>query len=161
MANGLNPKTKQLLTYIIKNRSNVSITELMKLSYIIDLVSINKKQNKVFDFKYIRFNYGPFDKKIYDYIKYLVDNDIVLEGSKMASTGDEFVVFRINNKADVSFSKISKEEKNTIDEVLEALEGHGAKALTDLAYSTKPMKKLGAKINNSRGLNSVLDLYVP
>ncbi|MCX5807759.1 MAG: DUF4065 domain-containing protein, partial [Proteobacteria bacterium] len=78
MANGLKNKTQQLLAYIIKNRSNTSITELIKLSYIIDLVSIGKRHDRIFDFKYIRYNYGPFDKKLYDYIKHFVDNKIIL-----------------------------------------------------------------------------------
>lgn len=159
MANGLKAKTKQLLAYILKNRPNTSITELMKLSYIIDLVAISKNHNKIFDFEYIRYNYGPFDKKIYDYIKYFVDNNLVLEGAKVASTGDEFVVYRLNKKANIPFDKISEEEQAIIDEVLLSLEGHGAKALTELAYRTKPMKKIRAKIGNKRGLHRPLDLY--
>ena len=40
-------KTLQFLTYVVKNYPNVSITGLMKLSYIIDLVAIKKGKDKV------------------------------------------------------------------------------------------------------------------
>ena len=37
--------------------------------------------------------------------------------------------------------------------------GLGAKALTQIAYKTKPMLKLNAKLNNNLGLNEKLDLF--
>ena len=43
VANGIKAKTIQLLTYIIQNRPSTSITSLMKISYIIDLVAISRK----------------------------------------------------------------------------------------------------------------------
>jgi len=38
-------KTFQVLSYIIKNHPNVSVTSLMKLSYLVDLVAIDKGKN--------------------------------------------------------------------------------------------------------------------
>jgi len=55
-------------------------------------------------------------------------------------------------------NKISDDEKEIIDEVLESLEGYGTKALTELTYRTKPMKKIRATLNNKAGLNKTLDL---
>ena len=151
-------KTPQLLTYIIKKHPNVSVTSLMKLSYLIDLIAIKKGQAKIFDFEYMRYNYGPFDKKIYDYLKSLVKENIIIEGADVSSTGDQFVTYSVNRKASVSFDKITDEEKEIIDEVLESLEGYGTKALTELAYRTRPMKKIGATLGNKAGLNKILDL---
>jgi uncharacterized phage-associated protein len=51
------------------------------------------------------------------------------------------------------------EDQETINEVLTSLKGYGAKALVDIAYKTKPMKRLGAKVDNNKGLNEKLDLY--
>lgn len=152
------PKTLQVLSYIIKSHPNVSVTSLMKLSYLVDLVAIKKGKNKISDFQYIRYNYGPFDKKIYSYLESLEENNIIKEGANISSCGDEFVTYNINKKIIVSFNKISKEEKEIINEVLESLEGYGTKALTELTYRTKPMKKIGATLNNKTGLNKVLDL---
>jgi len=151
-------KTLQVLSYIIKNHPNVSVTSLMKLSYLVDLVAIEKGKNKISDFQYIRYNYGPFDKKIYRYLESLVKDGIIKEGANISSTGDEFVTYNINNKNNTSFDKIPDDEKEIIDEVLESLEGYGTKALTELTYRTKPMKKIRATLNNKAGLNKPLVL---
>jgi hypothetical protein len=58
------------------------------------------------------------------------------------------------------FTLLKPEEKETIDEVVNSLAGLGAKDLTAIAYKTKPMVKLGAKLNNSIGLNQKLDLFI-
>lgn len=151
-------KALQVLSYIVKNHPNVSITSLMKLSYIVDLVAIKKGKNKISDFQYIRYNYGPFDKKIYNYLEALEKANILVEGANISSTGDEFVTFSINKKNTISFDKISDDEREIIDEVLEGLQGYGTKAITELTYLTKPMKKIRATLDNKAGLNKTLDL---
>lgn len=154
------PKTLQVLSYIIKNHPDVSVTSLIKLSYLVDLVAVKKSKNKISDFQYVRYNYGPFDKKIYKYLESLIKDDIIKEGANISSTGDEFVTYNICKKNSIAFDKISDDEKEIIDEVLESLEGYGTKALTELTYRTKPMKKIGATLNNKAGLNKPLNLNV-
>jgi len=151
-------KTLQVLSYIIKNHPDVSVTSLMKLSYLIDLVAISNNKNKISDFQYVRYNYGPFDKKIHKHLGYLENNNIIKEGSNISSTGDEIVTYNINKKNNIVFDKIPDEERKIIDEVIESLEGFGTKALTELTYRTKPMKKIGATIENKKGLNKILNL---
>ena len=150
-------KTKQLLAYLIQNHSFSSITSLMKLSYIIDLVSVKKNDEQVSDFEYIRFKYGPFDKKIYDYIHELLDDGVILEGAAVTQQG-EVVVYEFNDKVDFAFDEITENDKNTIDEILDTLDGYGPKALVDLTYKTAPMEKIGAKQGNDEGLYERLDL---
>ena len=154
------PRSKilQVLSYIIKNHPNVSVTSLMKVLYLIDLVAIKRRNSQISDFQYIRYNYGPFDKKIYKYLEELGKDNIIKEGAEISSTGDEFVTYSINKKNNIYFDKISDDEKKIIDEVLESLEGYGIKALTELTYRTKPMKKIGATLENKAGLNKTLDL---
>lgn len=159
MANGIKAKTIQLLTYIIQNRPSTSITSLMKISYIIDLVAIKKNKNKLTDFEYIRYNYGPFDKKIYIYLKNMISQNDILEDSELAETGDEFIVYNLNKKkSEPVFDKLKDEEIETINEVLRSVKAYGPKALTELAYQTRPMKLIGAKLGNKKGLNERLDL---
>ena len=64
----MSKKTDQLLTYIVKGHPEISITSLMKLSYLVDLVNIGKTDKQVSDFRYTRYIYGPFDHKIYKYL---------------------------------------------------------------------------------------------
>jgi hypothetical protein len=56
------------------------------------------------------------------------------------------------------FSEIEKEEKDLIDEMMSELKGYGAKTLTDIAYKTKPMIKLGATLGGDENLFKKLDL---
>ncbi|HMK76437.1 MAG TPA: Panacea domain-containing protein [Thermodesulfobacteriota bacterium] len=151
-------KTKQLLTYLIQNKPGIPITSLMKLSYIVDLVSVNKTKNPISDFEYRRYKYGPFDNKIYGYLKDLLKSNVINEDATFSQTGDEYIIYLFNEKNEFVPNKLSNKEKNIIDEVLESLKGYGAKALVELAYKTKPMKKIGAKIDNIKGLNQKLNL---
>jgi len=151
-------RTKQLLAFIIQNHPGVSITSLMKLSYIIDLVSIQKTGNPISSFEYLRYKYGPFDNKIYDYLAELRLNNVVNDDVAYSQTGDEYIIYNFNENNEFKFDKLSEEEKDIALEVIEELKGYGAKALVELAYKTKPMKKLGAKTNNEKGLNEKLDL---
>jgi uncharacterized phage-associated protein len=130
----------------------------MKLSYIIDLVSIQKTGNPISNFEYLRYKYGPFDNKIYDYLAELRLNNVVNDDVAYSQTGDEYVIYNFNENNEFKFDKLSEEEKDIALEVIEELKGYGAKALVELAYKTKPMKKLGAKTNNEKGLNEKLDL---
>ena len=59
---------------------------------------------------------------------------------------------------DVKFDALTDEEKDLSVKVLKSLRGLGAKTLSDIAYKTKPMKALGAKPANDKGLNQVLNL---
>ena len=151
-------KTPQLLTYVIKTLPGASVTSLMKLSYIIDLVAVQNDNKKISDFEYVRYNYGPFDKKIYKYLEGLLTEGVIKEGANISSSGEEFVTYIFNKTKKVALDKISDTDKSVIDAALEALEGYGPKALTELTYRTKPMKKIGATLNNRAGLNKHLDL---
>ncbi|MFA4826600.1 MAG: Panacea domain-containing protein [Methanoregula sp.] len=150
-------KTRQLIAYLIQNHPFPSITSLMKLSYIVDLVSVRKVDEQISDFEYIRFKYGPFDKRIYEYVHDLLDSGVIVEDSAITQAG-EVVVYEFDEGANLSFSEITSEEKNIIDGILDTLGGYGPKALVDLTYKTKPMEKIGAKQNNEVGLNERLDL---
>jgi uncharacterized phage-associated protein len=156
--NGAMKKTKQLLAYLIQNNPSVSITSLMKLSYLVDLVAIKKNNKKISDFEYQRYKYGPFDNQIYIVLKDLMKRNIIYEDSALSEMGEEFIIYKHNDKADFPLDQITLEEKEIIDEVVRSLKGYGAKALTELTYRTKPMQKIGAKIGNDEGLNQKLDL---
>ncbi len=83
--------------------------------------------NKITDFKYVRYHYGPFDKKIYKYLDDLEKKGIIKEGANISNTGDEFIIYSISKKNNIPFNKISEEEKEIINEVLESFEGYGTK----------------------------------
>jgi len=158
MEGNIMDKTRQLLAYLIQNNPSISITALMKLVYICDLVSIKKHDSKVSDFEYVRYKYGPFDQNIYNYINELRWDGIIIEEPAYTPMGDEYITYRINDETGFCVDALGKNDIQVADEVIESLKGYGAKALVDLAYKTKPMTKIGAKQDNDSGLNEKLDL---
>jgi len=155
-------KTEQLLVYIIQHYDDngIPITSLMKLVYLVDLVSIKKTGKQLSNFEYKRYKYGPFDKRIYEHIKNLLGEEIIKEDAAFSRGGDEYIIYLSNKEKSFEFNKLSAEEKSIIDEVIESLQGYGTKALVELTYKTKPMKKIGATTENNKGLNEKLDLHI-
>ena len=152
-------KTKQLLAYLIQEHSSASVTVLIKLSYLIDLVSVKKEHNQVTDFEYRRYYFGPFDNSIYSLLSELETEGVIVGGVKYTSGGEEYVVYSINGeKEDVSFDRLTEKDYEVADQVLEQVRGYGAKVLTEVAYQTAPMKKLGATLGGNENLNEKLDL---
>ncbi len=151
-------KNQQIIAYLAKNHGKASITVLIKLAYIIDLFNIKKVGKQLTDFQYIRYYHGPYDKTINFELTTLIDNNVLYPKAHYTVTGDEYVVYNFNEDAQFNFNKISEQEASTIDEVMENLTGYGAKTLTDIAYKTKPMLKLGATHGGVEHLNEALNL---
>lgn len=152
-------KTKQLLVYIVSKHFNVSVTGLMKLSYLIDLISVKRHKKQVSCFEYQRYFFGPFDDRIYTLLNELVDEKVVLGEQHYTFENEEYLVYLFNNeKEDFTFKDLTRKDKEIIDEVLEQLKGYGAKALTDITYETPPMKKLGATQGGNENMRANLVL---
>lgn len=130
----------------------------MKLAYLIDLISVKKNKKQISNFQYRRYYFGPFDKKIYLYIESLIEKQAIVPKSDYAITGKEFIVYSLNESSKYNNDKINEKELKIIDGLLESFKGYGAKILTEIAYKTKPMIALGAKIGNSKGIGLRLDL---
>lgn len=153
----MDSKNQQLLAYIVKNHPKVSVTGLMKLCYLIDLLNVKINKKQISNFQYVRYYYGPYDKNISEELEKLIKEKIVIPSGDFTPSGDEYVVYNFNDEADYSFSLIEKDRKQ-IDEVLENLKGYGAKTLTEVAYKTKPMIKLGATLGGHENIGAKLDL---
>ena len=131
----------------------------MKLSYLIDLVHIRKTDKQISDFNYTRYMYGPFDHKIYNYLNDLNKGGVIFEDGEYTPRGDEYIIYRFNeDNEDFKFDEITESEIDTIGEVLDTVNGLGARSLTELAYRTKPMKKINAQMGDTENLNIPLDL---
>lgn len=150
-------KTEQILAYITKDYPGASITSLMKLCYFIDLVSMKESNTQLTDFKYKGRHYGPFDSKIYNKIDNLINNRIVMPNTGY-TTNDEYIIYFFNDKTEEILFNLSEKECKLIDEVLAQLRGYGAKALSDIAYKTKPMLAINAIQGGESHLNKPLDL---
>lgn len=151
-------KTQQLLAYLSSRHTDASITVLMKLAYLVDLVSYKKFKKQISDFTYVRFYYGPYDSAINTYVEELLNQGILSATTEYTNSGNEYVVYRFNVDMVVSFGNLDDIEIELIDEVLEGLKGYGAKTLTDIAYKTAPLIKMGATQGGKEHLGELLDL---
>jgi hypothetical protein len=88
-----------------------------------------------------------------------VKERIIKEKINYSSSGDEYIIYEFNNTMDtLKLDLLSTSERKIMSRVLNELCGLGPKALTQIAYETTPMKKIGARSNNRIGLNKELNL---
>jgi hypothetical protein len=117
-------KTVEMYNYILQElESTPDIMQFMKLPYFIDLSCVRRKLQKISNFEYIRWNYGPFDKVVYDY-------------QKLFSFQNE------NGIPDISYIYLSTAEKEVIDSTLMSIPKNNGEELKKLSYETEPMKNL-------------------
>lgn len=151
-------KTSELLTYIAIRHPRLTITSLMKIAYLVDLVYIKKTNGQISDFKYRRYKYGPFDSTIYTRIQKLISDGVIIEDVEYNPYGEHAVYCCDNDDGRISLDTLSDNERGLIDEVVDSVIGYGPKALVELAYKTKPMKSIGATIGGNEHLNELLNL---
>ena len=142
-------KTKNMLIKILEETPR-DITSLMKLSYLIDLSAIRKLGKKISDFRYIRYNYGPFDAAIYTDLDKLIKDKIICTQSEYTQYG-ETIIYKLNQKRidDIKIDALNEDEIRLIEDIINSLEGYGAKLLTDIVYKTNPMVEIGATLGLS------------
>ena len=152
-------KNEQFIVCILSKRPRISITSIMKLSYLIDLISVKERGSQISGFKYRRYTFGPFDEGVYEVTERLVLNNILLQSTEYTPMGDEYTIYSFNEDSKgFEFDALSKDEIKMIEDVVSELAGYGAKALTELTYSTAPMEEKGATIGGDEHLNEVLNL---
>ena len=151
-------KNQKVLAYVTQKHPRATITVLMKLCYLIDLISYKRHKKPLLEFTYRRYTYGPFDSKIYDEVKVLREHKLVSEGSEFTPSGNEFTYYIFNNDVDFDMSGIDSNDTEVINEVLQTVNGYGAKTLTEICYKTKPMLAFNATLGGTEHLNEKLDL---
>lgn len=100
--------------------------QFMKIPYFIDLEHYKDFWKLLSSFRYIRFNYGPFDKMVYTYQR----------------------IFSSHEKGflNIQFHFLIPEERNIIKKVLSKYPCNDADELKKLSYETHPMKKIWATL---------------
>lgn len=156
-------KDESLLIFIIKNRIECSITELMKLCYLIEL-AFYKKYNKkrLTDYAYIRYNYWPFENALYRDVNVLNTQGILQ--AKMYQTPYwedlwKYSLSQMTEEVDAITQQIfsNDDEKQYCSELLAELANFNASELTKISYETSPMKKLWATLLGNEHLWATLN----
>ncbi len=151
-------KTQQFITYLASKHISPSLTSLMKLSYLVDLVSFKSTGSQISNFEYVRYHYGPYDSKINTCVDSLLKEGILQVMEVFTQSGESYSVYSVNTEKEIVYDALSESEMQIIDSVLEGVKGYGAKTLTEMAYKTNPMKALGATLGGSESLGEKLNL---
>jgi len=152
----MNKKTQEVILYVLKERIGATITEIVKICYLIDLVMTKKSGDQITNLKYYRYSFGPFDKKIYSSLEEMISNESIRQEVKFKPGGE--VVFYTVNKELSDLKELNQSELDVINGLLETLSGYGPRALTEMTYNTGPMKALKATLGGKEGWKQELAL---
>lgn len=126
LLDSIDRKTFEVYNYILPR---ITIHEewrlqMIKIPYFIDLEAFQEIGRRITNFRYIRYQYGPFDSKLYSYSGLFFGNE---KG------------FRKCN-----FTYLHADEISIIDKVLSNKPVNNGNELKRLSYETYPMKKIWA-----------------
>jgi len=133
-------KTVEIYNLVLSKLESVpDIMQYMKIPFFIDLEMVKNIWKQVTNFEYIRWDYWPFDKKVYDYQK--------------------LFSFQYEHRIeDLKYVYLSDEEKNIIDSVLLEIPKEDWEKLKLLSYEIWPLKKLWVKLWDSKYMWKILEL---
>lgn len=151
--------TQKYLLYFSKFHPKPSVTVLMKLCYLLDLMAVGEGNEKLTDFKYIRYSFGPFDQNIYSELEKLIELGFAHQDMDYTTLGTEVIFYKINDDLATNVS-LENPGRELAEELLEAVKGYGARELTQIAYKTKPMVALGASLGGKENIGKELNLAV-
>ncbi len=133
-------KTVELYNYLLSKLKNTpDIMQFMKIPYFVDINATKIFHKQISNYQYIRYHFGPFDKKVYDYQK----------------------LFSIENEKwikDITYIYLSDEEREMIDKTLSEIPKENWEKLKKLSYKSEPMKKLGVSIWDWKCMWEILKL---
>lgn len=150
----MNCNTLDVLEYIVRKHSFGTITILVKICYLFDLIWTRENGAQYTDLSYIRYFYGPYDKKIEDYVGELERKGKIESVHKFSENG-EYVVYK--GVGDIE-SSLPAEVEKTLAALIDEVQGYGPKTLAMLTYKTAPMVKLGATFGGKENLGKPLNL---
>ena len=132
---------EDIILYIVwelrNNKQHNSITRLMKLLYLMDLISIKKYDQKLTPFNYDYEAFGPVIHGFGGVMQEFVEKDLIKDNIKITKFGEAHD-YRPNKKYNV---KLDLLKEYLIDDILRLYGEMDLTKLVDIVYSTNPMKK--------------------
>lgn len=134
-------KTFEMYNYVLlKLSKSPDPWQFIKIAYFIDLESVKNFWKLLTNYIYVRYSYGPFDKKMYDYQK----------------------IFSMENEKwfqDVKSLYLSRDEMKIIDSVFEKYPVENWRELMNLSYQTPPLQKLWVICGDGKHMYEELDMF--
>jgi len=133
-------KTVEIYNLVLSKLESIpDIMQYMKIPFFIDLEMVKNLWKQVTNFEYIRWDYGPFDKKVYDY-------------QKLFSFQYEHWI------ENLKYIYLSDEEKKIIENVLLDIPKEDWEQLKLLSYKIWPLKKLWVRLWDKKHMWNILEL---
>ncbi len=133
-------RTVEIYNLVLSKLEKVpDIMQYMKIPFFIDLEMVKNTWKQLTNFEYIRWDYWPFDKKVYDYQKLF-----------------SFQYERWIN--DLKYIYLSSEEKKIIYSVLLEIPKEDWEKLKHLSYEIWPLKKLWVNLWDNKYMWKRLEL---
>lgn len=133
-----------------------TITSITKMLYLIDLASVSSLGRKTTSLTFIRYYYGPYDKHVRTMLDELTASGDIEADIKYLSNGEPFISYR--SPKSTSECTYDGENANIVSDLVDSLGSLSPKSLTEIAYKTKPMTRLGATLGGNEHLNEELVL---
>mgnify|MGYP000845134181 FL=1 len=149
-------QTKSLIKYLVFSMNLPTITSITKMLYLIDLASVASTGEQTTGFKFIRYYYGPYDNDIRIMIDDMTAKKELDADVRYLSNGEPFLVYKMPSGT-ASFTYEGANEQ-IVRDLVDSLGNLSPKSLTELAYKTKPMTRLGATLGGNEHLNEKLVL---
>ena len=149
-------RTKGIIKYLVFSMNLPTITSITKMLYLIDLASVSSTGHKTTNLNFVRYYYGPYDKNIKTILDELTASNEIEADVKYLSNGEPFIAYK--SPSNVTDCDYDGENAQIVQDLVNSLGNLSPKTLTELAYKTKPMTKLGATLGGNEHLNEVLDL---
>lgn len=130
-------KISQIIAYIISLMGGKahSKTQIVKLLYLIDVVSFRRNGKPVTGINFKSYYYGPYSSDIEDALDSLSNQGYITGEKKITGEGRPYFVYTLNNLP--NFNQIKQNEKNIIEECVKPLLKLSLSQLLDMAYKTK------------------------
>lgn len=136
-------KLEKVIIYIISKLPNdVTRTKLVKLLYLIDLISLKRNKTSITNLIYVSYHYGPYSPKIKEALD-ILNNFEIQEDLNTSVDGNIFYLYSLGTNSrlkDAPEKLLKSEEKAIVDDVLENYGHKSLKSLLDVVYETKAYK---------------------
>ncbi len=130
-------KLGQLMIHLATNPkvTNLGLTKLYKLVFFCDVTHLRGEGKSITGSEYIKYEHGPVPSRGESTLKKLSIDSKIAMNREVLDARNDVRIQRISSKAVADMSKFSKEELETIAQVVESFGARTAKELSDISHS--------------------------
>ena len=145
----IDKNTLMIILYLIERLNGVlGKTHLQKLLFLVNLLSVKKFKEPLTQLKFERYHYGPYCKKIDEYIEHLKNKEFVEQREfpfgKNRGKSKSYVRYYFKHGQSIKkslFDQIGAEKVILLDEIISSYGNVCLQDILDVVYSLQSVKK--------------------